>query len=1239
MTYPCPFCGAAATDATGCPSCGRGPDRLALEVVRLDGVIADLTARLNATRLAAQRLDGELKQAWVRRAAAAAEVRDAVAQARAVPVPGPAPRPVPPRADASPKWIQNSLFLLGGLLLAVAAIVFTAVAWAQFGVGGRAALLAAFTGAALAVPVPAVRRGLAATAETFAAIGLLLILLDGYAAWYVNLSGVILWSPWSYAALVCAVAASVALAFPRLTGPRFAAVLLAQPVLPLLTVPAHLPATGHAFVLAGVLALDLTVLVVTRGPLRIVAGSLAGVTLLPTGAFAIAGLLSAGNLGRAAAAGAALLLTAVLPLAALPVLRRRVGASSGPASVPAVVQAIFAALMVVEVAAVAVRMAVLVAPAHVFLADSLALLGVAILAATVRSVWLDRTAGRGVRIGAGVALAPFAVAAAAAAIGNAARTLETARPPLEATLTGVVPAADPRLLLALASLAAAVAVTVPPAWRRLTMLSAGTLAILAVPAALHLHWWTAPIVDLAGLAAALFLASRYATPAAPSSVTRRTTSSWGAPSSAASQAAPSSAASHSTASSATSGAAGPWASLDPAVSASSTDAPTSAVPSATSAYARPSAAAVYPATAASSPSAPGASARTVTYGSELTAALLLAAHGTAAAFGTPAVLAATLTALSALAAALAVLTRRGPRRLDLAGPGVFAGLLLLPAIAWSTTAALTPSPIWQSRIALTATLLPLLAYLFQGHPLGNLRPFALAAALIPIAIAPTWAPAAGDSTAIYAGVALLALATLAADRAAWLAALLPAAAFIIATAEPAARLLFEDPFATDWKQTPDVPPSAPIAFLLVTAAATLWTSAEKRHTRLVNSAPPRTGWGWSGARPQPRSDQGRTASKILDVAASFLALTVALALAAAHVPWPCLPAAELLLGLVGFLTVALRAPATPSTTATAPPAYPISSRTFLTLVSTLLTWAGLAATLPSRPTAIAALGAVLVAASMAGASGRTLPSRLIGWLTAVAASIGIVHDVLGLAGRSEAFPLLGVAALTLALSWLLHRYGRILESRAVEAAAHATALLALLLSLAGTRPAVVCFVWGAALAVRALRPDRRDAYLVAAAVAELAGWCRLLAVHHVGLVEAYSIPAAAVALLAGLTARRRRRELTSWVAYGPALAAGLLPSLAGIAGGDGQYLRRLLLGLAALAIFLAGARARLQAPVVAGGSALALVALHELAQVWDLVPRWIPLAAAGLLLVVLAATLERRRRDFDRMRAVLTRMT
>jgi hypothetical protein len=155
----------------------------------------------------------------------------------------------------------------------------------------------------------------------------------------------------------------------------------------------------------------------------------------------------------------------------------------------------------------------------------------------------------------------------------------------------------------------------------------------------------------------------------------------------------------------------------------------------------------------------------------------------------------------------------------------------------------------------------------------------------------------------------------------------------------------------------------------------------------------------------------------------------------------------------------------------------------------------------------------------------------------------------------------------------------------------------------------------------------------------LAAWCLVLAAQRVTVVEAYTLGAAAVCLLAGLLVRRGRTDLSSWTAYGPALAAALLPSLGTILAGDGQHLRRLLLGLAALAVVLLGARARLRAPVLLGGAVLLLVALHELAQVWDLIPRWIPLAAGGLLLVLLATTLERRRRDLDRFRAALHRMS
>ncbi|HEY7272444.1 MAG TPA: hypothetical protein VH502_06890, partial [Actinoplanes sp.] len=166
MTYPCPYCRAAADLATGCSGCGRPPDPDAAEVIRLDAEIPTLAARLTAARNELAALETQLRDAWQRRNAAADRVHRAIAADTAATPNVPAPPPPvigqPRRSpEASTRLVQNALFLLGGLLLGVAAIVFTAVAWSQFGVSGRAVLLVAFTAAALAVPPLTLRRGLA----------------------------------------------------------------------------------------------------------------------------------------------------------------------------------------------------------------------------------------------------------------------------------------------------------------------------------------------------------------------------------------------------------------------------------------------------------------------------------------------------------------------------------------------------------------------------------------------------------------------------------------------------------------------------------------------------------------------------------------------------------------------------------------------------------------------------------------------------------------------------------------------------------------------------------------------------------------------------------------------------------------------------------------------------------------------------------------------------------------------
>lgn len=101
---------------------------------------------------------------------------------------GPPPRPVRERGEVGSKTVQTVLLSLGGLLVAAAIIIFTAVAWRNLGDGGRAAILGGVTVLLLAVPFAFKRFRLWATAETFAALASL-------ALWCTTLAGYYLYRP------------------------------------------------------------------------------------------------------------------------------------------------------------------------------------------------------------------------------------------------------------------------------------------------------------------------------------------------------------------------------------------------------------------------------------------------------------------------------------------------------------------------------------------------------------------------------------------------------------------------------------------------------------------------------------------------------------------------------------------------------------------------------------------------------------------------------------------------------------------------------------------------------------------------------------------------------------------------------------------------------------------------------------------------------------------------------------
>ncbi len=183
------------------------------------------------------------------------------------------PATAPPTTEAAttpaPEWtpqrVQNTLLTLGALLLAVAGVVFTAVTYDRLGAGGRAAVLAGLTAlAGLAAP-RLKARGLGATAESVAAVTLVLAALDAYGLRTLGLAASA--DPEVYAAGAAAVLALLTCAYAAVVPVhllRYAAVALAHVPVPLLLDHADAEPGTAGLVLAGVVAADVALWQVAR---------------------------------------------------------------------------------------------------------------------------------------------------------------------------------------------------------------------------------------------------------------------------------------------------------------------------------------------------------------------------------------------------------------------------------------------------------------------------------------------------------------------------------------------------------------------------------------------------------------------------------------------------------------------------------------------------------------------------------------------------------------------------------------------------------------------------------------------------------------------------------------------------------------------------------------------------------------------------------------------------------------
>lgn len=177
----------------------------------------------------------------------------------------------------------------------------------------------------------------------------------------------------------------------------------------------------------------------------------------------------------------------------------------------------------------------------------------------------------------------------------------------------------------------------------------------------------------------------------------------------------------------------------------------------------------------------------------------------------------------------------------------------------------------------------------------------------------------------------------------------------------------------------------------------------------------------------------------------------------------------------------------------------------------------------------------------------------------------------------------------------------------------------------------------ALIGVAIMAPVRTWGYAIAALCTGTVGWWLMLAALEVDLLECFTAPPAAILFLIGLWRLERRPEAGSWSTLALPILGGIGPSLL-LALNEGDELRRVGVGAAAIAVIIAGLVRRWQAPLVLGSIVLAVMVVNELLLLRGSIPVWIPPAIGGAILITVGATFERRRRDLRRIRESLKSM-
>ncbi len=173
------------------------------------------------------------------------------------------------------------------------------------------------------------------------------------------------------------------------------------------------------------------------------------------------------------------------------------------------------------------------------------------------------------------------------------------------------------------------------------------------------------------------------------------------------------------------------------------------------------------------------------------------------------------------------------------------------------------------------------------------------------------------------------------------------------------------------------------------------------------------------------------------------------------------------------------------------------------------------------------------------------------------------------------------------------------------------------------------FLWtvaGAGVVILGLTSSRRTWYRWVGSALLGVAYVLRLAASDVDVVEAYTLPFAALLLAVGLWAMRDENGPGSVQALLPGVALALLPSLPQ-AIDDPTGLRALLLGVGAAVALAVGTWRRWQVPFVAGAIILTILVLVNVGPPALALPRWVLIASAGALLLAAGITWDDRVRD------------